>query len=266
MRLTACGLYFIGVALCFTPAVQADTPQFQKTWAEFILKDFTYKEFADDGELLDREDGILPGVGLGISWRWPDWYINGLATIYYNQIRYDGQTQMGVPLETSTDELIIDSELSLAYLFPRGEGGEHRVYIGIGSRYWERDIKPGTDKNGNPVSGLFEIYEWPIGFLGGRWQWGGDSKLDRSLDVRLFWPVGPNMSVDLLADDPKLDLGANMGVRVGFPMDFRYRNKTYRIEPFVEQYEFDRSPVVLGVFEPRSKTRNLGVKFKFDWD
>ena len=55
---------------------------------------------------------------------------------------YTGQTNLGSPYSTRTDEMIADIALRLGRRI--GERIPVTPYLGIGYRRWDRDILPGT--------------------------------------------------------------------------------------------------------------------------
>ncbi len=216
------------------------------------VMDFGYKEFGDEENLLDREDGLLPGIVAGITREW----ISADLSYYSNEVDYKGQTQFGTPIETRTDEKIFDFSLQL------GTG----LYVGLGYHRWERDIQ-----SLSTVSGLFEIYEWWYGLLGAKSSFPFTDKSDWVIDFSIIQPIKPTVEIDFdgAFDKTKLDLGERLGGRFSLAWQYRFNDTMHIVvESYLERWYLGRSATetltrngkkVGGVFEPRSEALNKGL-------
>lgn len=258
--------------LCAAP-YQADPPTHWKVSANFSLQDFNYKEFDDNGSLLDREDGTLPGLIFGLERPRGRWVLGGRFSYYAGSVDYDGQTNTGTPITTRTDEKISEIEGRAEYwLRPEDRWA---VYGGLGYRYWARDIRPTRTAGGQPVSGLFEVYDWWLVFFGTKVELYNKNASRWSLDLRVLRILAPELRVDATSqfDQARLDLGERYGMRLSLPWQYKLDKATHlTIEPYAEGWELGRSPtvpltrngVVIGtIFEPRSETRNYGINLGF---
>ena len=231
----------------------------------FSLKNFGYKEFIGR-EVVDREDGVIPGIVLGLGVSGGNWRI--ASDFYYNvgDVDYVGQTQSGIPATTKTRAEIVDMTAQVEYWRGGALTGKSVVYAGGGYHYWGRDIKSGRDINGSPVSGLFEIYEWWHGFVGakgdivrsGKHRWGADFRVSRT--------ISPTMKVDMGSFGlvgvgwQTFDLGPKLTWRLSLPWRYRLDERTVVfIDPYTEYWKLGQSPVIFGFFEPYSETVNYGV-------
>ena len=247
-------------------AFAANKPVSQNISLGLALQDFGYKEFNDQNNLLDREDGWIPGIS-GAYTQQTDKYILDMTLTYLNgDVVYDGQTQGGTPHKTHTNEKIIDTSISLGFLDAIKLPKPSVLYIGLGFREWQRDILPkGT------VLGLFETYHWYYGFIGGRIELLKKENLSLWLDGRFTRPINPIMRVCLSGFDcANLNLGVNTSGRVSLPIHYRlHPNNSLILEPYFESWDFGRSPgeelTINGtptgavILEPRSETRNIGI-------
>jgi len=59
---------------------------------------FGYQEFNDAGQMLDREDGNIPGVVVGMSNNSGSWLFAGDFSYHGGSADYDGQTNTAVPV------------------------------------------------------------------------------------------------------------------------------------------------------------------------
>ena len=246
----------------------------------FSLLDMNYKEFRDDGFLLDREDGILPGVAGHL--KFPnqsfDSYLYG--SYHASTIDYDGQTQGGLPVQTDTETDIVDFQ----YYLSEKSSQKNQIYGGIGYRYWRRDIQ----SIGN-VAGILEHYKWFYGLMGVKTRVFKNNNSEILLDFRITHMLKANMDIDFKGfsatgfaslDDKTVNLGKKTNFRISLPWRKKLENSyTWLIEPYFEQWDIDKSNTVnltengalvilpecggvCGVFEPRSETRNFGVNIQ----
>ena len=251
-------------------------------WIGLSVMDFGYKEFGERNELLDREDGLLPGLSLGIMQPINNWFGVLEGSMYSGEVTYDGQTQNGIPLETDTDELIIDAALQLGYWFNRPKRFNYALYGGLGYRYWRRDIRPTALTNGTPVAGLLETYQWKYGLLGFKVKYNQNDIVYWKINIQLMRTIDPEIEVDFQGfrgfDNTRLELGEKYGTRINISWNYAYsKSQSFEIVPFYEQWAVGRSPdktvtsngvpVGMRIFEPRSETRNIGIsiilKLKF---
>ena len=235
------------------------------------MVDFGYKEFSDSGTLLDREDGLLPGLALEVARRIGDWRLSGDARYFSGSADYDGRTNFGTPIRTETDERMYSLSLRIAHEFRIG-GWSIAPYAGYGYHRWQRDIKPTQTAGGAPVSGLFEVYTWKAAEMGALVQRSFLERFNAGVDLRVFRVLDPEVEVRFSSvfDNAQLALGERSGVRVAligaYELDERLR---LRLELYHEGWSFGRSspqPLTSGgnatavsVQEPRSDTRNTGL-------
>ena len=243
-------------------------------WIGLSVMEFGYKEFSDRDQLLDREDGLLPGLLLGVMQPWNNWFGQLEGGIYSGQVTYDGQTQSGIPLQTATDELIIDSSLQLGYWFNRLKRFNYAFYAGLGYRFWRRDIRPTALTDGTPIFGLLETYQWKYASLGSKAKFKQSDNVYWKIDVQLMRTLDPEIEVDFQGlrgfDDTQLQLGEKFGARIRIFWNYAVREtQSLEIMPFYEQWDLGRSPEKMvtsngqpqgiRIFEPRSETKNFGI-------
>lgn len=235
------------------------------------LQHFDYSEYSDQGKLLDRENGSLTGLLLGIGRSQGPWQIAGQLSYHAGGVAYSGQTNSGEPITTTTQQQIIDAELRAGYQFQQMQNIQPTLYFGAANHSWRRNIQPTYTASGVPVRGLMETYRWWQAFLGAKISTYKTSPFDWALDARLTRIISPKIEVNYfgLYDNSQLDLGERWGVRLALPMSYSMPHlTTIVLEPYLEKYALGRSSsapltnqgIIQGtVFEPRSTGGIYGV-------
>ena len=231
--------------------------------------DFGYREFDNSGTLLDREDGLLPGLSGRLSAMAGPWRLNARAEYLHGQVDYQGQTSTGLPHSTRTNTDIIDGALSVGRDLELARRPLY-LYAGAGYHSWWRGIRSTAS-----VSGINEIYAWWYVFAGGNYRLHDNGQERWNLDLRLTHTVAPTITIDFFdaTDDVTLDLGTAVGVRLALQWQRRLNPRDRLIiEPFYEQWALGRSATTAltrngssagTVYEPRSDTTNVGVMMRF---
>ena len=239
------------------------------TLAPAIL-DFGYKEYADHGALLNREDGPLPGLVIELARRFGAWRLSGEARVFSGTADHVGQTNLGVPITTKTDERLRGLTLRIAreVTFSRWQIAP---YAGYGYQEWNRDIQSTRTSSGAAVSGLSEAYTWKLAELGALLSVRASGRFTTGVDVRVFRVLDPELRVRFASgfDDARLLLGEKSGRRLGLTGNYLlHQRMRVRFDFYEERWAFGRSnsePLTSGgtiigsVVEPRSETRNTGV-------
>jgi hypothetical protein len=222
---------------------------------------FKYDEFSDEGSVLDTETGLIPGLSFRFGQLLSGWEWGSIVSFHRGRVDYAGQTNLGAPYNTRTEEKISDVSLRLG----RWLDGRYRwmPYAGLGYRRWDRDILP------KELNGLFESYRWLYGWVGAKIMAteGGMSQLD----IGFVRPFSPEMHVDFRGTfntAPILHPGAKTGLRVLWASSLTLSDNTQLVmEPYFEHWTLGRSPVVatgnISVHEPASKTNNIGFNLRF---
>lgn len=233
-------------------------------WLGGSVLDFGYKEFTPDGDVSNREDGLLPGVRLGLEYYWEKNQRLTLDLTHHDGVAdYDGQTQSGTPLTTLTDEAITHLNFTLGGMADAFDDAS--AYWGLGYRQWQRNIR-----SRGSVQGLLETYMWPyvlLGLQGGVWR-GGRSHL--VLDGRLLYPVSPKIRIESDSfDTVTLRQKSTPGLRLALPWRTYGRRLHVEIEAALEIWRVTRSaakeitingqPTGYVVYEPSSTTIQPGI-------
>lgn len=235
------------------------------------LLHFSYQEFDDNGKLLDKEEGFLPGGKIGLQKNLGRWSLLATVGAYGGYVDYTGQTQTGTPITTRTMQNIVDTTLLAEYWLATGSGTRYAPYAGAGYHYWHRNIQPTHTASGQPVSGLVETYTWYYGLLGLKAEFYKTPDLTWLLDARFFRIARPEIRIDFggTYDNTTFALGERWGARFAAPAQYFISQQTrLAFEPYIEAYELGRSrdnPLTSGgaqagtVHEPDSRTVNFGI-------
>jgi len=240
----------------------------------------TYNRFeGDDNIFLDGESGLMPGVIVRLKTNKRVYY-EWEGSLYYNKIKYNGQTQSGTPVVTDSYALIMDTHFKFGLNFDFSFEREQKVYAGMGYRYWFRNIQSGQDINGDPVAGLLEEYSWFYGLMGYEVHFDASKNVKVGLDFRLTKMLNAKMDLDYLGFDGRDNLSFNLGKRYGarfaVPIEIKSLQTKYTITPYYEIIDIGisnsvpitRNGVQLGGligWEPRSETRNVGIEVTWLW-
>ncbi|MCW8887769.1 MAG: hypothetical protein OQK25_01770 [Gammaproteobacteria bacterium] len=218
--------------------------------------------------MLDRETGILPGVGLNYSHSIPGAEFSLYSNMFSGLVNYDGHTQAGTPHTTQTDTLIAEAGLSVKLpLIPQ----QHLITAGYGSSFWIRDILPNAG-----VGGLYEYYRWSTSSFGYEYRQHSDTH-HLVLSVDRLWLSNSSMEINFEGIDPSIiplkeSTGWQGSVHYAFDIDQQWQ--------FISKFKWQKwsskksdSVVInsmyglINVHEPRSMTNtntlSLSLKYNF---
>lgn len=116
------------------------------------LLNFHYEEFDQSGESFNKETGIIPGLSIATSKALNSFTNTISVEAYDGRVDYEGQTQVGTPHSTNTDETLYRLFYKLNW---SPEESKFGIYGRVAWQQWNRDIL--SEDN---VSGLFEKYRW----------------------------------------------------------------------------------------------------------
>lgn len=241
------------------------------------LMNFDYVEYDDNGVFLDGESGLMPGAVMKLKLNSQSAYSEFVGQLYANTIEYDGQTQGGTPVQTDSDAVIFDIHYKFGFKLSRARN--HGPYLGLGYRYWFRNIHSGYDINGNPVAGLLEEYYWNYWLLGYSGSFRTSDTVRVGFDIRHTKMFNAKMDVDFLGfggyDDTQVNLGEEAGLRLSAPVKIIMRGYSLIISPYYERIDISKSntvrltsggvPTTTLIHEPRSETRNVGIEITWLW-
>jgi len=260
--------------MLFTCNSVADAPAFEIGGG--VIK-FKYTEYTDSGVFLDGETGFIPGVVIKGKFHNRNGFIEIVGNLHGNTIKYDGQTQGGTPLQTKSDAIILDHFVKLGLYMNTARN--HSPYLGLGFRYWLRNIRPGYDVNGNSVAGLLEHYYWNYLLAGYESSFYVSDNVKIGFDIRSTLMLNGKMDVNFLGyknyDNAQVNLGNEFGARFALPIKVKMSTHSLIVAPYYEIIDIGRSNSVVvtsggvatatSIYEPRSETRNIGINVTVLW-
>lgn len=232
------------------------------------LHAFHYKEYDARGHVLDREDGVLPGLKVGFEARSGLYGIAIFAAAWNGTVEYDGQTQAGSPLTATSDATITDYRLAFSRGISSGANQAAvpaRLIAEIGTRRWDRKIRSTARTNS-----LYEVYRWPYYRLGGEISLSETDKLSVGAKALAGRTFSSSLEVHIKGyDTTTLDLKPGNSFHLSIPVSYRWRPKrSLLVEPYFDYWHFDesslqplsRNGVSVGlVQEPENETSSFGI-------
>lgn len=234
---------------------------------------FKLEEFNRQDDRLVQESGWLSGIDAAASVNNRQLQAGIRAAYYAGDIDYDGQTQAGAAIGSSTDQKIWNLSALTAYRLPFGSSPRSSVHAGVAYRHWQRDIQ-----SVGSISGIDETYRWWSVHTGLNLEWrrGANRWI---VDGRLTRTFSPQVAVDFhhTFDSADLDLGERWGWKTEF--DWRHRlsdRLSTGLKAFYEHWDLGKSDVETltmdgipagGIFQPRIENRNYGffVDLRHHW-
>ncbi|MDH5256481.1 MAG: hypothetical protein OEX07_00685 [Gammaproteobacteria bacterium] len=245
-----------------------------------IVMDFDFSEYDETREVLN-ERGMLFGGELefGTALKNTPFWFSMRGQALAGKVKYDGETQGGLPHNTTTNELIYDWSLQFGRIYESWRSHDYAtIYAGLGFHQWVRDIDTKFNPQANDnVIGLFERYTWFYANVGARGFLFKTARSHMMVEINLLRTIKPVMDVSFRGkhDATRIPLGEHYGARISLP--FRYEiTRKFQLysEVFFEAWDLGRSePVNLttegyvtvagGLSEPRSTSRFKGVELGF---
>ena len=230
---------------------------------------FDYTEFSTTDQALDRETGWLPGFKAKLNYSiTPEWLINIHTAYYQGTVDYDGQTQSGIAHSTDTKTKLTRLGASVE----RSLIENIRLFIGAQSHHWQRNIQ-----DSNNISGLDETYKWLEYTTGLNVDFPVTAKDIIKLEAGFLFIRNATIDVDLSkinSGTATLGIGDGTGARLNATWTQQHVNNTrYGLGIFFEAWHFGRSNTkqtqnsssIIFVTEPRSETKNIGLKLNIEY-
>lgn len=233
-----------------------------------LVNQFDYQETEPEGDLINEEEGILPGVIGQLTFKKSPWF----GATEFSYLEEDVDYKDHRIAQSSTTSTRITRLVGIAgRQWQVSDSVDIDVYAGVGRRDWRRDIHSTTS-----AVGLLEKYHWNYAILGVRPVLNISAKQKVMFDLRLRQVLSGGLDVDIkdnrYGKTVGLELDEGKGIRLS--LDWRYRlssDKEIGIAPYADYWMFDRSPSVVVVnqntgfsdslHEPENKTFSTGIMF-----
>ena len=226
---------------------------------------WTWTEEDRDGTRLLREEGPL--LGLGIAAERPGagaWSAAGRLDAFLGEVDYDGSTQAGEPVETTTEYYGIIAEADARRVYALGEALELRPRAGFGWRSWLRRI----DNSGRFSNGYDESWNSAYGLLGAELRHRvGDAAVFAGATCRA--PVFNRVRYHLTTAGGDDNVTVEPGREPGWRVEAGIERGAWTLCAFFERMDFPRSDAEVippfEVFQPESRGEVVGLRLGTDW-
>ena len=219
---------------------------------------FDYNEYGEDGTWLDGEknskyelDGgfVKYEYDLGMV-KDEDMTYDQILELYYsfpfNTTKYDGLT----PYKGKTVNYLHQGHVRYKAI-NKVENHQVGIFIGLGYRYWNRDIL-GSD-------GYLETYEWPYYETGLSWKWyvgdffmGIEASYQKAYKPTMIAYTKNNVKIG-----KDLDLGETKGRKFSIPIGYKINNNLNIIVKYVyDKWNIEKSNILQIATKPSIETKN----------
>ena len=244
------------------PGARADGAAYGRRDLAVRLQHFTWEEFdAQDNRLLEESGLIIGGLYEGERFQGNFGSRIGFE-VFGGSVNYDGQTQAGDKTKTDTAYFGIAGSWDLVPVTTLPSGSHLKAYLGLGSRFWMRNIRHGTTESGETALGYTEYWTSFHGRLGvgADWPVAPDTELFTDLVLRI--PIFAHNTVDLgnfgagsVTVEPDEQPAVTM--RAGM------RRQSLLVSVEYEALRFEASDPVRGLLQPRSEANLFSLIIGF---
>ena len=229
---------------------------------------FLWEEFADNGEKLLDETGLRHFVAIrGSNHFDPLWSTSFSGRFYSGVVDYDGQTQLGDPVQTKVDYLGMRFEIGLSRRvgpIARQPGvSQWWLDFVLGNDFWRRHLRDTSFINGGniePISGYSEYYSSLYGRLGSRYQSGAG--LSAGFGAKL--PFHTDEQITYAGETITLNPQGRLSLYAHLAYDF---NPAWGIALAYDSYRFAKSDTVtVGsriIWQPESSQDTLALSMHY---
>jgi len=246
------------------PAV-SDSDVIEKTETPFSLKvqyeRFEWKEYGVDGHELLKESGYR----LGLRWdrHVPDWFApnwTAHALLYFGNVDYDGQSQIGEPVESTTEYYGGRGEGSLNFPLHHAGQLDSSLFTGAGLHSWLRKL----DDTGGFTDTDYDEWWFSTYLQAGaavRWKRSTGTLIGRA---GIRYPVYSRVEYDFVLPDGSSGVSVEPGNDAGYFAELDYESGGYVFGLYFEEWNFKRSDTKseggVNIFQPESKQQSIGVQ------
>jgi len=240
---------------------------------------FDYSEYLDDGSWFNSEKSEeyeLDGGFIKYEHSLSDLknedrkykqYLEVYYSFHLNRAEHTQPNALGTPT---------DNELHQGHLrykaINKVENYELGIFVGLGYRYWDRDMLGSSN-----LRGYLETYEWPYYEAGLSWKW-YDGNFYMGIDASFQKAYKPTMiaytkNISTFGRDLDFDLGDTQGYKIDIPLGYKVNENWDVVLHYVyDAWDIEKSnelPIANGskAWEPFSETRNsytyISLKYKF---
>lgn len=223
---------------------------------------WTWTEQDEAGRRLLREEGPLLGLELEASRPLSTaWSLAGRGQAFLGEVDYDGATQAGDPVATTTEYYGLAAELEARRPVALGTALELQPLAGLGWRGWLRRI----DNSGRWSSGYDETWNTVYGLLGAEARWQAQPKTAFFAEAVLRLPVYNRVRYSLTFNEQDDHATVEPGRDPSWRAEVGVERLPWKISLFIERLVFSRSETKVlppfEVFQPESEGEVIGLQF-----
>jgi hypothetical protein len=222
---------------------------------------FTWEERDADGRQLLEESGPLLGLGVSDDYRLREnltWQNSG--ELFLGEVDYDGSTQLGEPLRTTTAYYGGMAQSRLRWNLAERDDTQTGPLGGLATRAWLRRL----DNSARDNNGYDEAWWMVYGVLG----WFVEQPLDQHhhlfAEAALRLPLYNNARYSLVGPEGDGNVAVEPGREWSYEAAAGLRTTRWRLALAYETFSFGRSaskPLPpFEIFQPESEGRQLSLR------
>jgi hypothetical protein len=252
---------FLMSSLSLAHAAEEPSPSFRQG-VQVRYEHFEWREFGLNDEQLLKESGYR----VGVQWDTrslrqipPDW--SARLLLYLGDVDYDGQTQVGEPIQSTTEYYGAQGEGSIHVRMIAHETLSIAPFAGLGAHTWIRHL----DNTGGFSDTGYD--EWWVslygqGGIGARWELPHGEWFGRA---GLRYPFWNRAEYDFTLPDGTSGVDVEPGNDLSLFAEVGYERNNYLFSVFAEENNYKKSNTVstgaFNVFQPKSEQQSIGVQF-----
>lgn len=219
-----------------------------------------WTEEGPGGQRLLSEDGPL--LGLRVQERWDGDAVDIAARLdgFAGEVDYDGTTQVGDPVQTSTEYYGAQAEVDAEHPSNRTCGPELVPFAGLGARAWLRRI----DHTSRFSEGYDEAWFSAYARIGVRIETRLTPSAQGFLSASMLAPIYNRVRYGLSFGEGRDDVAVSPGREIGVDLEAGVAWPRSRVSLVYRTLEFSRSDAELvppfEVFQPASSGSLLGLQ------
>ena len=179
------------------------------------------RESSPSGGTLNTEDGRLPTLTVAGAWQRGPWHVSASQLLARQDLAYQGYTQIGIPLNTTTRLALGNTSLLAGYAWKVSDQGRLRVSGGLEHLRIDRQIQPALGS-----LPLHETLSLLRGVAGLQWAHGGELGMHWAAGLDWLHSVRSRLAVDTygLYDPITLQPGRSNDWRAHVQASYRWHS------------------------------------------
>jgi hypothetical protein len=237
------------------PAVASENPEKNIFEPYVAVNDYWWKETIDGLQLM-KETGTLYAAGFMYTHIFDNQMtLKPAIEVFGGDVDYDGATQAGVPVKSTTKYFGFKLWGDVGYQFSVGRSSSVEPFAGLAVWTWSRTVQDATAADGTPAFGYTEDWTTFFARLGVR----GEAALSGS--VRWFAEGGMKLPI-YNENYAHIDNGITLepGRQVAFFAETGIAIHSFKASVTYDQQRYSQSNSSQGWIQPESKSDQYGLK------